>query len=247
MGGRWPESEYADGTYYDLQNPWSADDAFFLALAWREGGPVLDLGCGTGRLARAMANAGLDVTGIDAEKAMLAQARVLDAGAGTRYILGDARTFALDRRFRVIVMTAHGFQHLLTEADQAAALTRIAAHLEPGGCFAFDLRNLAAQDFTRPGRYRPWESFQDEAGRRVTVETAPHWDRASGIASYYLRRRPEGGTIRRSKVRLRYTEVTALDRLLAAAGLVVEARYGDWPCEPFHAASPEIITVCRRA
>lgn len=245
MGGRWPESEYADGTYYDLQNPWSADDAFFLALARREGGLVLDLGCGTGRLARALAKAGLDVAAIDAEPAMLAQARTLDAGV--RYSVGDARTFALDRRFQVIVMTAHGFQHLLTEADQAAALARIAAHLAPDGCLAFDLRNLADQDFSQPGRFRPWESFQDAAGRSVTVETAPHWDRASGIATYYLRRRAEGGTIRRSKVRLRYTEVTVLDRLLAAAGLVVEARYGDWPDAPFHPASPEIITVCRRA
>jgi SAM-dependent methyltransferase len=246
MAARWPESEYADGAYYDLQNPWSADDAFFLALARREGGPVLDLGCGTGRLARAMAMAGLDVTAIDVEPAMLAQARALDPDAGIRYVVGDARSFALDCRFQLIVMTAHGFQHLLTEADQAVALARVAAHLAPGGCFAFDLRNLADQDFTRPGRFRPWESFRDTDGRSVTVETAPHWDGASGMATYYVRRRTESGTIRRTKVRLRYTEVAVLDRLLAAAGLAVEARYGDWPDAPFHQASPEIITVCRR-
>jgi SAM-dependent methyltransferase len=242
------ETEYDDGGDYDLRNPWSADDDFFLALARRVGGPMLDLGCGTGRLARGLSGLGLDVAALDAAPAMLARARALDPARTIRYLEGDVRRLRLDRRYRLVLMTAHGFQHLLTAADQAAALERIAAHLTPDGCFAFDLRNLAAQDFTRPGLFRHSSRFIDGEARRVAIEVAPHWDATTGIATYFLRRRTEAGcVIGRSKARLRYTEPAALDRLLAAAAFVVAERYGDWPDAPFQAASPEIITICRLA
>src|SRR5579859_7219131 len=163
--GRYRETEYDDGADYDLQNPWSADDDFFLALARRVGGPVLDLACGTGRLARALTAHGLDVTAVDAAPAMLARARALDPDGAARYLEGDVRRLRISRRYQVAVMTAHAFQHLLTAEDQAVALAAIAAHLEPGGCFAFDLRNLADQDFARPGLFRRSSVFRDADGR----------------------------------------------------------------------------------
>ncbi|MEI9987996.1 MAG: class I SAM-dependent methyltransferase [Aliidongia sp.] len=242
------ETEYDDGGDYDLRNPWSADDDFFLALAKRVGGPVLDLGCGTGRLARGLSGLGLEVTALDAAPAMLARARALDPAGTIRYLDGDVRRLRLDRRYRLALMTAHGFQHLLTAADQTAALERIAAHLMPDGCFAFDLRNLAAQDFTQPGLFRHSSRFVDGEGCHVAIEVAPHWDAITGIATYFLRRRAgAGGVIGRSRARLRYSEPAALDRLLAAAGFVVAERYGDWPDAPFEATSPEIITISRLA
>jgi SAM-dependent methyltransferase len=239
------ETEYLDGVDYDRRNPWLADDDFYLALAQRLGGPVLDLGCGTGRLARALAATGLDVTAVDVSPAMLARARALDLDGRVRYSEGDIRDLRLDRRFGLALMTGHGFQHLLSDADQRRALDRIAALLRPGGCFAFDLRNLAAQDFTALGRFRPSDRFTDPAGCEVSIEAAPHWDEASGIATYYLRRRFDGRIVGRSKARLRYSEPAALERLLAESGFTVEARYGDWPDRPFRPDSPELITLCR--
>ena len=241
------ETEYLDGADYDRRNPWLADDDFYLALARRLGGPVLDLGCGTGRLARALAAAGLDVAAVDAAPDMLARARALDPQGRVHYREGDIRALYLERRFGLALMTGHGFQHLLTETDQRQALSRIAAQLEPGGVFAFDLRNLAAQDFAVPGRFRLSDRFSDPAGLSVTIEVAPHWHEASGIATYYLRRRIDGRIVARSKARLRYTEPAALDRLLAEAGFDSVERYGDWPDKPFRSDSPELITLCRRS
>ena len=246
--GRYAQPEYTDAGFYDLENRWGEDDDFFLALARRSGGPVLDLGCGTGRLTRAIALAGLEVTGIDPGPAMLARARARDSEFAVDYRAGDARGFRLNRRFRLAVMTAHGFQHLIGRADQAAALANIAAHLLPGGLFAFDLRNAAAQDFAEPGRFQRRPGFHDDEGRRIDVEFAPRWDQVSGIATYLLRRRNAAtGEIRRNKVVLQYTEIAALDGLLAEAGFDIAARYGDWPDLPFAPDSPEIITVCRLA
>jgi SAM-dependent methyltransferase len=240
--------EYTDAAFYDLENPWGADDDFFLALARREGGPVLDLGCGTGRLTRAIALAGIAVAGVEPSPAMLARALALDSDFAVAYAEGDARDFRLGRRFHLAIMTAHAFQHLTGRDDQVLALANIAAHLRPGGLFAFDLRNLAAQDFTHPGRFRRTGAFYDAEGRRVEVEAAPRWDAQAGCATYLMRRRtPATGDIRRNKVVLRYMAVAELDALLGDAGFELVARYGDWPDAPFEARSPEIITICRLA
>ncbi|HVJ55119.1 MAG TPA: class I SAM-dependent methyltransferase [Aliidongia sp.] len=246
--GRYADPEYLDAALYDLENPWGPDDDFFLALARREGGPVLDLGCGTGRLARAIARAGLDVTGIEPVPAMLARARALSGDHAIDYVPGDARRFRLDRRFRLVTMTAHAFQHLLGAADQAAALGRIAEHLVPGGLFAFDLRNIAVQNFDAPGLFRGLRNFYDEEGRRIDFEHMPRWDATNGRATYLLRRRRQAtGETWRSRVVLQYTEPDALDMQLRGAGLELVDRYGDWPGLPFVSDSPEIISVCRKA
>ena len=239
------ETEYLDGADYDRRNPWLADDDFYLTLARRLSGPVVDLGCGTGRLARALAEAGGEVTAVDAAPAMLERARALDPLGRVQYHEDDIRTLRLERHFGLAVMTGHAFQHLLTEADQRQALYRITALLKPSGCFAFDLRNLPAQDFAAPGRFRMSDRFTDPAGHSVTIEVAPHWHEPSGIATYYLRRQIDGRIVRRSKARLRYTTPSALDRLLEEAGLDVVERYGDWPDQPFRPDSPELITLCR--
>ncbi len=246
--GRYADPDYADAEFYDLENLWGPDDDFFLRLAQRVAGPVLDVGCGTGRLARAMAEAGLAVTGIEPALPMLTRARQLGSDGIADYFPGDARSFLLDRRFRLAVMTAHGFQHLIGPADQVAALANVALHLEPGGIFAFDLRNPAAQNFEQPGRFLRRGGFYDREGRRVEVEAAPRWDPTTGCATYLIRRRiPATGEVRRSRTVLQYTDAETLDERLAEAGLVVTARYGDWPDLKFEPASPEIITICRRA
>lgn len=64
---------------YDAENGWEADDDFYLQLAQQTGEPVLDVACGTGRLARAIAESGLSVTGVDVMEPMLDRARQLSA------------------------------------------------------------------------------------------------------------------------------------------------------------------------
>jgi 2-polyprenyl-3-methyl-5-hydroxy-6-metoxy-1,4-benzoquinol methylase len=85
-------SKYTNAEEYDLENVWAADDDFYLELAQEIGGPVLDVGCGTGRLTRAFAAAGLDVTGLDLSPQMLARARSLSDGLDIEWIQGDVRS-----------------------------------------------------------------------------------------------------------------------------------------------------------
>ena len=105
--------EFRHPELYDAENRWDADDDFYLQLARRIGGPVLDVACGTGRLTRAIAEAGLNVTGVDMMLPMLERARQLSAHLAISWVHADCRTLTLPQRFKLAVMTGHAFQNLL--------------------------------------------------------------------------------------------------------------------------------------
>jgi SAM-dependent methyltransferase len=120
-------------------------------LLARNGAPlpcrVLDIGCGTGKHALALAMRGHHVTGLDRSPFMLAHARTSAAShlatgeSVPQFVEADARAFALGRRFDAALMmfTVLGYQH--EEADLSAALGCVRAHLNPGGLFVFDVWN----------------------------------------------------------------------------------------------------------
>lgn len=242
-------SEYADAALYEAENGWGPGDDFYLALARRTGGPVLDLCCGTGLLAVALADSGLAVEGLDLMAPMLRHARARPGGRAVPWHLGDMRDFTLDRRFALVIMTGHAWQALLTDEDQEACLATVRRHLLPGGRFAFETRNPAVTDFGRAGEMAFWRDFTDPQGQRVETWTASTWEADTGIENCRVERRwPATGRTTRSSIVLRHGTADALDRRLAAAGFSVEERHGDFTPATFDPrASPEIITVARIA
>ncbi len=125
--------------------PDDADAAFLLAFASRTGGPVLDLGCGTGRFLVPLAKAGYAITGVDTSAAMLAAARMAvgEAGCDANVTLRQddfrALTSLGDTRFALAFCAQNTFLHLPDTASQQAALRAIAAHLRPGSLLVLDL------------------------------------------------------------------------------------------------------------
>jgi SAM-dependent methyltransferase len=127
-------------------------------LLARHGGsrpcPILDIGCGTGKHAFALARRGYDVTGIDRSPFMLAHARITASRQGNvpRFVVADARDFQLGERFAVALMmfTVLGYQH--DDADLSSALSAVRAHLEPDGFFIFDVWNGLAINAQGPER-----------------------------------------------------------------------------------------------
>src|SRR5690606_36322935 len=133
-----------DAGLYDLQYDAYRDDVpFYLRLADDVGSPVLELGAGTGRVTEALARAGHAVVAVDSSAPMLERAasRLTRAGVMDRVELvhEDMRFISRQERFPLVVAPFNALMHLYTLADQDAALQRVAAHLEPGGVFAFDL------------------------------------------------------------------------------------------------------------
>ena len=132
---------FDDGNLYDLifeRLDFGLD--FYLGLARAAGGPVLDVGCGTGRILLPCLKAGLDVEGLDLFPGMLARLRRKAAALGFEPRLHQANMagFRLARRYALILIPFNAFVHNLTADDQLATLQACREHLEPGGQLAFD-------------------------------------------------------------------------------------------------------------
>ena len=132
---------YRSGGRYDLLFPRADRDlAFWIAQAGQYGDPVLELACGTGRLAIPVAERGFRVTGIDYSKAMLKEARQKSAALGVQveWIEADMRAFDLGETYTLITLPANALGHLLTLGDFEACLGSVRKHLAPGGRFVID-------------------------------------------------------------------------------------------------------------
>jgi 2-polyprenyl-3-methyl-5-hydroxy-6-metoxy-1,4-benzoquinol methylase len=223
---------------YDLESGWSEDRDFYLALAGSEPIRVLEVGCGTGLIARAMARAGHRVTAVDPAAAMIEVGRHAPFGADISWLQGTAQDFAVDHRFDFAFMTGHAFQVLLDDDDIRQSLANVRRHLAPGGIFAFETRNPAL----------PWETiFQDartlqtEAGP-VPVEWNVLWRRGEIVRFDTHDHLSDGESI--SESTLRFLPLDRLAAFLQEAGFVVQSVFGDWDKAPFDpAVSREIVIV----
>ncbi|HXW44748.1 MAG TPA: class I SAM-dependent methyltransferase [Streptosporangiaceae bacterium] len=230
---------------YDLFCAWDRRDdlGFYLPMVMAAGS-VLDVGCGTGMLlrrARQEGHAGR-LCGLDPAAAMLAVAR---ERRDIEWIEGDLSAAGFDRGFDLIVMTGHAFQVLTGDAELRDGLAAIADALAGNGRFAFETRNPAA---------RGWEKWTPANAVEVADPAGGTWrqshqvdlpvmgDLVSFTATYTG---PGWDQPRSSRSTLRFLGAGALDGFLSAAGLRVEARYGDWDRGPLADVSPEIITIAR--
>jgi len=251
--------EFSDAVNYDLQDASETGVAFYGALAQEAGGSVLEIACGTGRVTIPIARLGFTTTGLDIVPEMLAQARRKSSGLPVRWVEGDARTFDLQEQFKFIFLTGNAFQAFVTNADQAALLQRVRAHLRDDGIFAFETRNpLLPNNRTRAGFFVPletrqeeeqWPSFVNADGQEVRVSTTRVYDHAAQIVHLTTYRRwYEGGReqTRVARTALRYTFPQELAALLHYNGFGIVRQYGDWNHEPLSATSPSIISVCRK-
>jgi SAM-dependent methyltransferase len=245
---------------YDHVVPYASrpDVAFYVNAAREAAGPVLELGCGTGRVLIPTVRAGVDITGLDASPAMLDICRGRLAAEALRATLleGDMRSFDVGHTFALITIPFRPFQHLLTLDDQLACLTAIRRHLAPNGRLILDLFNpnidlLANHPLNVEGGHEP--EFQTPDGRRVIrcYRTIAQ-DRFAQTGTHeliYDVTHPDGRTERLVHAfSLRYLFPYEARHLLARAGFAVEHLYSDWSRSPFGAHYPgELIFVARAA
>lgn len=234
--------EYADPDLYDLENArFEPDGPFFLALARRFGGPVLELGCGTGRLTIPLAREGFAMTGLDITPAMLARAREKSRGLPIEWVEADARAFHLSRHFPLIFESGATFQHMHLRADQEALLACVRAHLAPGGRFVCGVLFPSFEMLENVDEEKEWFTYQNREGREIRVSGTEHYDPLTQIKTETAFRRwhdAAGREVTRiAPLQLRYVFPQEMEALLHYNGFTVLERYGDCDFSPLAATS----------
>jgi len=257
---------YRDPALFDqLYRRRRRDVAFYLRCAQRYGGPVLELGTGSGRVAIALARAGLEVVGVDSMPSMLraAKARLakLPARVAERLSLvrGDLRSVRLSRRFPLVIAPFNTFMHLYARADFERALATCRAHLAPRGRLVFDVQmpDLPAllQD---PARLYACPSLRHpEDGTLYRLHEASHYDPIAQVRTVTMVIEPAvpraaggdtGGKLgKRLAIPLvqRQWFPAELDALLHYNGFTSEARLGDFDETPLGPDSEVQIAIAR--
>jgi ubiquinone/menaquinone biosynthesis C-methylase UbiE len=136
-------AKYYDGAYAAMKD--LVDVPFYADLAKRTGGPVLEVGCGTGRVLLPIARQGQKIDGVDSSPAMLRvltehlQSEPPEVRQRVELHLADMRDFRLGRKYPLVTIPFRPLQHMRTVPDQLSALTSAAFHLQEGGILAFDV------------------------------------------------------------------------------------------------------------
>ena len=244
--------EFRDAQTYDLIDAsYDADRPFIEQWARALGGPLLDLACGSGRMALRLAAQGYEITGVDITPEMIAHARQKAAvqGLSVEWVVADARTFHLAKQFRLTYMLAHAFQFFLTREDQEAMLARVREHLHTEGCFIFDTRNPIPCNLLEVFHSEP-QQYVTPAGEHLTTTEQQYYDPMTQIQHYtstYHWRSSEGQQKEEIKrTALRYVFPQEVEALLLHSGFQVHSCYGGWQQEPLTATSREMVYVCQR-
>jgi SAM-dependent methyltransferase len=226
----------------ELYDPWSRsvteDVGFYVDLALASGGPVVELGVGTGRIAIPTARAGVRVIGVDSSRAMLAVCERRGGEAGVTALLdlrlGDVVAPGLVERVPLVTCPFRAYLHLESDAERVHALRAARDLLLPGGRLAFDVFEPAPDDVEEThGRW-----LEREPG----IFERADWD--TDARTLTLSVRGENGA---ATMRLAWLSPAEWHVLLDRAGFEVEALYGWFDRRPYEGGEDSIWVARRRA
>lgn len=207
--------------------------AFLAGLAG--GGPALEFGVGTGRVALPLSRRGVPVHGIELSPAMAARVRPGDGEPDVPVTIGDLATTRLEARFRLVYLLRNTITNLTSQEEQVAAFRNAAAHLEPGGCYVVEnyvprLRQLPPGQSTHLFAAGPTHIGVEEYDFANQIAVSRHYWVVDGQLAEFSS--PH-----------RYVWPAELDLMARLAGMRLRERWAGWHREPFTADSPSHISV----
>jgi ubiquinone/menaquinone biosynthesis C-methylase UbiE len=241
---------------YDLEHKDFLEDIdLYRNFSMRCNGPVLELGCGSGRVALALAQAGMDVVGIDISEAMLALARTHAEEQGlldkVRLEWGDMRALAFQEAFALVLCPLNGFLHLETAQDQQAALDGIHRALLPGGFLLVDVSNphtVFTPDLDGQLVFR--RQLDGPEGTGLSIWAMTRTDLAPQVQNLTLvyDRVDGAGLVHRTTVdtKLRFVYRYEMEGLLRRSGFKLDAVYGTYDLDPYESDSHVMLFVAHK-
>lgn len=257
------DAHYENARYYDQAYRLRREDAaFYRRQADKFGGPVLELGVGTGRVARVLAEGGHEVLGVDSSETMLEQARLRAQKLPKKkqnlltFKRGDLRNFRTKRRFPLVIAPFNVLMHLYSRQDWERGLATVRHHLLPKGRFVFDVMLPDPGELSRdpdrvyrgptvsvPGKegpYRYGESFEYDPITQVqlvTMQFEPKKRTKKAAAT-------DDGFI--TPLCHRQVFPAELEALLHYNGFSIKARYGDFEGDELSEESESQVVVAQR-
>jgi SAM-dependent methyltransferase len=240
-------ARFYDVVYAQVRD--GVDNEYYLRQIAASGGPVLEIGVGTGRLFCEALRRGADVDGVDRSASMVAALRrKLAPEAHRRVRVADAVTMRLERRYALILAPFRVLSHVIAVEEQLRLLDNVHSHLLPGGRFIFDLyvpslklllegmnNQLDFDGEYAPGRrLQRFVSARPDLLRQVTdVRMTFVWDE-------------DGCEVRKEwAFTMRFFFRFEIEHLVARSQLRLEAIHGDFGEGPLVPESKEFIVVCR--
>lgn len=250
------ESIHYDGRHYDLMYSncyripnWSNPDISFLNnMADQYGNPILELCCGTGRIAVPLAEKGWQITGIDSSESMLEVAK--RKSSKVNWLKADVRNFEIEDKFSLIIFPLNSICHLLTIEDLELCFQCVKKHLKPEGRFIVDIFNF----YTKASLEDLWDDapylysvYQDPDGKgTVVVTAAAKFDSTEQICyekMFFKLIEHQQEFV--EEVTYRIYHPNELEALLKYNGFAIETKLGNYDKEPFTSSSPNHIIISK--
>ncbi|MGH8885633.1 MAG: class I SAM-dependent DNA methyltransferase [Egibacteraceae bacterium] len=246
MNRGWGAAEYGDqwAAVYDripMRSQAETDEAVEALARLAGGGRVLELGIGTGRLALPLAARGLDVHGIDASEAMVAQLRAKPGGDAVPVVIGDFADACADGQFDLVVLAFNTLFNLPTQGAQCRCFANAARHLTEGGVFVIEAFVLDMRRFDDDQAVRAL----DVEDLHVVLQVSRHDPVAQQILGARVVIDDEAG-VRVLPLKIRYAWPSEIDLMARLAGLDLAERWGGWSGQPFTRDSKSHVSVYRQ-
>jgi SAM-dependent methyltransferase len=251
-------ADYYDSSPILMQR--TQDVPFYRAAARQYGDPVLELGCGTGRITLAVAEAGCRIVGLDISGRMLERAVEKlaalrrEARERVHLVQGDMTQFDLGEKFRTVLIPFRPFQHLLETEQQMACLDCARKHLSSSGRLIVDFFQTDPERMHDPmfQNEAPLVEYDLPGGRHVALsERVAAFHRGlqrNDVEMIFRVTHPDGKHQRLVMAwTLRYFFRYEVEHLLARCGFQLETVYGNFDSSPLGDASPEMIFVAKVA
>lgn len=235
------------GDLYDHVNTFQNDLPFYKKWCEKTGGSVLELCCGTGRLALPLLASGIDITGVDSSDSMIARAREKASAQGLdlEIVKADIRRFSLEKKFSLIFIPFNSLQCIYTNEDLVMILNNVRNHLEPGGWFLFDIFNPSIELMVmRKDDFHDTNRFNLEDGTSVVISERCNYDEARQVNRVKWRFTiGDEEVVENLDIRCFYP--LEMDALLAYNAWTVVHKFGTFDETPFESKSLKQVYVCR--
>jgi SAM-dependent methyltransferase len=240
-GGWFDEAVAAryDDDSAEMFDPAVLEPAVALLAELAGGGPALEFGIGTGRIALPLRERGVAVSGIELSAAMVERLRAKPGGADVEVVVGDMTTARLGASSYALVYVAwNTIMNLTTQEQQVACFRNAAAHLRSGGRFVVEVMVPQLQRLPPGETARPF-LVSDE---RLGFDT---YDVVTQRLVSHHHWKGDDGEWQASSYPFRYVWPAELDLMAQLAGMTLESRWGGWSHEPFTAESTTHVSVYR--